>query len=592
MEKAAIYHRPESEYASLYTPEELRLRLRTKRGDIAAVDCIWGDPYDQVERDGDYAWSYDRTPMRIIAQTDVYDYWGVTVSIATKRVQYGFELTDAAKEPTTIGYGDRGFFPATPVGIKHAAMFRLPYFHDIDRIKVPEWVTHTVWYQIFPERFANGDPGNDPAGTLPWASKEHPGRTDYYGGDLQGVIDHLDYLKDLGINGIYFCPIFRAHSNHKYDTIDYLEIDPDFGDKNLFRELVDEAHKRGIKVMLDAVFNHIGDQSYQWQDVLSKGKKSRFANWFHVHSFPARYEATGDFEEAKNITYDTFANTPHMPKLNTANPEVQEYLLTVAKYWIENFDIDAWRLDVANEVDHHFWRKFAEVCHAAKPDFYILGEVWHSSQPWLQGDQFSAVMNYAYTALIEDGVVKKDITPTTMADLLNQQQMRYADQTSEVMFNVLDSHDTPRLLTVCKDDADLMRQTEAFTYLQKGSPCVYYGDEVGIDGHDDPDCRKCMVWDPKKQDQEMLHFFQKLIALRQKYADVISKGDTDWRTVDDITGLVHLVRKYQGTHVHGVFNLGEKPVALRHTHKDEIALKQGLADKQLAPNGFLIYVKK
>lgn len=592
MERAAIYHRPESEYASLYTDNDLRLRLRTKRDDIAQVDCIWGDPYSRVIKDGVNQWDYRRTPMHIIAQTEDYDYWGVSVSTPSKRLQYGFELTDTAEEPESVGYGDRGFFPAAPADVSDAAMFHMPYFHDIDRIKVPQWVSETVWYQIFPERFANGDRSNDPAGTLPWASKEHPDRTDFYGGDLQGVIDHLDYLQHLGITGIYFCPIFKAHSNHKYDTIDYLEIDPDFGDKNTFRKLVDAAHERGIKVMIDAVFNHIGDESYQWQDVLTKGKKSRFADWFHVHSFPARYDQTSDFEEAKNITYDTFANTPHMPKLNTANPEVQDYLLTVAKYWIENFDIDAWRLDVANEVDHHFWRKFAEVCHAAKPDFYILGEVWHSSQPWLQGDQFSAVMNYAFTGLIEDGVVKKKITPTQMVSAMNQQEMRYADQTSEVMFNVLDSHDTPRLLTVCHDDADLMRQTLAFTYLQKGSPCVYYGDEVGMDGADDPDCRKCMVWDPEAQDQDMLHFFRKLIALRKKYADVVSQGTVEWRTVDDLTGTVHVVRKFHGVRVHGVFNLGEQAITLKHNHQDETVLSQGAHGKQLAPNGFVLYVKK
>lgn len=153
----------------------------------------------------------------------------------------------------------------------------------------PQWVKETVWYQIFPERFANGDPSNDPADVLPWASKEFPGRQDFYGGDLQGVIDHLDYLSDLGINGIYFCPIFTAPTNHKYDTTDYLEIDPGFGDKELFRKLVEECHRRGIRVMLDAVFNHIGDTSMQWRDVLEKGEQSRFKDWFHIHSFPVHY---------------------------------------------------------------------------------------------------------------------------------------------------------------------------------------------------------------------------------------------------------------------------------------------------------------
>ncbi|MCD5489199.1 ATP-binding cassette domain-containing protein [Lactobacillus delbrueckii subsp. lactis] len=210
--------------------------------------------------------------------------------------------------------------------------------------KSPDWVKETVWYQIFPERFANGDKSNDPEGVKDWNPSNHPGREDYYGGDLQGVLDHLDYLQDLGINGLYFCPIFKASSNHKYDTIDYLEIDPDFGDKQLFARLVNEAHARGMKVMLDAVFNHMGDSSMQWQDVVKNGPNSRFANWFHINCFPVEPYDPAD------PSYETFAFEKHMPKLNTANLEVVDYLLTIATYWVKEFDIDAWRLDVADEV--------------------------------------------------------------------------------------------------------------------------------------------------------------------------------------------------------------------------------------------------
>src|SRR5699024_9267636 len=211
-----------------------------------------------------------------------------------------------------------------------------------------------------------------------------------------------------------------------------------------------------------------------------------------------------DFEDAYDLTYDTFAFTPHMPKLNTANPEVQEYLLNVARYWIEEFDIDAWRLDVANEVDHVFWKRFRQTCDAAKKDFYILGEIWHSSQSWLQGDEFHAVMNYAYTDAILDYFVKKRIPVTKMMAEINNQMMLYRDQTNQMQFNILDSHDTPRLLTETKEDKDLAKQVQAFTYIQPGVPCLYYGDEIGLTGGMDPDCRKCMVWEKEKQDQDLL----------------------------------------------------------------------------------------
>ncbi|GMA53032.1 hypothetical protein GCM10025857_43890 [Alicyclobacillus contaminans] len=182
------------------------------------------------------------------------------------------------------------------------------------------------------------------------------------------------------------------------------------------------------------------------------------------------------------MTYETFAFTPHMPKLNTANPEVQDYLLETAKYWIETFDIDAWRLDVANEVDHSFWKKFRQVCDESKKDFYILGEIWHSAQAWLSGDEFHGVMNYAYTDAIMDYFVKQKLTLKTMVATINQQLMLYRDQTNQMQFNILDSHDTPRLLTETKEDKDLMKQVLAFTYLQPGVPCLYYGDEIGMTG--------------------------------------------------------------------------------------------------------------
>lgn len=449
--------------------------------------------------------------------------------------------------------------------------FRMPYFQEADRFKIPEWAKETVWYQIFPERFANGDPSNDPEGVLPWGSK-NPDRQDFFGGDLQGVIDHLDYLVDLGINGIYFCPIFEAYSNHKYDTIDYLAIDPAFGDNDTFKRLVEECHKRGIKVMLDAVFNHMGDTSHQWLDVIKNGKDSPFADWFHINEFPVNYKEGENFEDAYDITYDVFAFTPHMPKLNTENPDVQDYLLKIARYWIEEFDIDAWRLDVANEVSHHFWKKFRQVCDDAKDDFYILGEIWHSSQRWLQGDEFHAVMNYAFTDAIIEYFVKDEISMTKMVSELNNQLMLYREQTNQVQFNILDSHDTPRLLTLARGDKDLMRQVMAFTYLQQGVPCLYYGDEIGLTGDMDPDCRKCMIWEEEKQDRDLLHFTRSLISIRKDNQKVLSEGSLSWNWVSEEDGLIIFERELGAQRIIGIFNTGDDQITL--SRPDSILMEQ------------------
>ncbi|MDE1507459.1 alpha amylase N-terminal ig-like domain-containing protein [Ligilactobacillus salivarius] len=255
MNLAALYHRPDSEMAYLVKKDDFQIRLRTGTNEVEAVILYYGDPYDVTINDKKkQLWEYQIQEMVLQASTSLYDYWQLNVSVPLKRLQYFFKIK--FKNGEEFLYDDRHIWSYSKTHLENSSGFRMPYFHEIDRIKTPDWVKKTVWYQIFPERFANGDHSIDPKGTLPWGS-EKPSRTNFFGGDLQGVIDHLDYLEDLGINGIYFCPIFAAHSNHKYDTIDYFNIDPAFGSKEKFKELVDKAHERGIKIMLDAVFKRM-----------------------------------------------------------------------------------------------------------------------------------------------------------------------------------------------------------------------------------------------------------------------------------------------------------------------------------------------
>lgn len=587
MEKSALYHRPDSEMAYLYTKNDFHIRLRTKHDDVQKVELLYGDPYGmKVNEKAQGSWDYQIKEMKVIAATKTHDYWQASVSMPLQRLQYAFHVY--GRDGEEVFYDDRHICSYSQAAIDNLAAFRMPYFHEIDRINPPAWVKETVWYQIFPERFANGNKANDPKGTLPWDSAE-PTSTNFFGGDLQGIIEHLDYLKDLGINGLYLCPIFYAHSNHKYDTIDYLAIDPAFGDKATFKKLVDEAHARGIRVMLDAVFNHLGDTSMQWQDVVQKGKESRFADWFHIRKFPVSYEKTANNELAKNITYDVFANTPHMPKLNTANPQVQDFLLEIATYWIKQFDIDAWRLDVANEIDHHFWRRFYQATHALKPDFYVLGEVWHSAQEWLSSHEFDAAMNYPFTELISECFVKKTLTASEMVSALNEQLMLYRRQTNEVMFNAMDTHDTARLLTLCQGDQRLQKQILTFMFMQIGAPCLYYGTEVGMAGGYDPGCRACMIWDTAKQNRQMLQFVRQLVHFRRNYAAVLSQGQLIWKLVDDQTGLIILQRKWKEQQITAIFNHSQQQQLLPQT-KGQLLFSQGWEQttKVLKAEGFMI----
>ena len=578
MELTAIYHRPESEYAYLYKDKTMHIRIRTKRGDIESINLHYGDPFIFIED------RYEAIKkMTKVTSDALFDYWQVEVTVGYARLQYLFELKD--KHCQKILYGDKGCVASTLENLHYEGNgFKIPYIHEIDACYVPDWVADTVWYQIFPERFANGNPEISPEGALTWDSSIKPKTSDFFGGDLQGIIDHLDYLQDLGITGLYLCPIFESPSNHKYNTTDYFEIDRHFGDKKTFRQLVDQAHQRGMKIMLDAVFNHIGDQSPQWQDVLKHGEDSVYKDWFHVQEFPVTKDKLGN---PRKLPYHTFAFESYMPKLNTANPQVRDYLLSVATYWIEEFDIDAWRLDVANEVDHQFWRDFRKAVLAKKPDLYILGEVWHTSQPWLNGDEFHAVMNYPLSDSIKDYFLRGVKKSHQFIDEINSQSMYYRQQISEVMFNLLDSHDTERILATAKGDLQLVKSALACLFLQRGTPCFYYGTELELDGGPDPDCRRAMPWERVSDSNEMLNFMKKLIHLRKDASGIIQHGTYSLKEIKP--DVVSMEWNHDGQNLRAIFNqsaenylVDRNSVALA-SHCQE--LEQQLV---ILPKGFII----
>ena len=587
MELSAIYHRPESEYAYLYKDKKLHIRIRTKKGDIESITLHYGDPFIFMEE-----FYQDTKKMAKITSDALFDHWQVEVSVDFARIQYLFELKDT--EGQSILYGDKGCVENSLENL-HAIGngFKLPYLHEIDACQVPDWVSNTVWYQIFPERFANGNTRLNPEGTLDWDSSITPNSDDFFGGDLQGIVDHLDYLQDLGITGLYLCPIFESTSNHKYNTTDYLEIDRHFGDKETFRELVEQSHQRGMKIMLDAVFNHIGSQSPQWQDVIENGEESAYKDWFRIQRFPVTTDkvTTDKLANKRDLPYHAFGFEGYMPKLNTANPEVKEYLLKVATYWIEEFDIDAWRLDVANEIDHQFWRDFRKAVLAKKPDLYILGEVWHTSQPWLNGDEFHAVMNYPLSDSIKEYFLRGIKKTDQFIDEINVQSMYYKQQISEVMFNLLDSHDTERILWTANEDVQLVKSALAFLFLQKGTPCIYYGTELSLTGGPDPDCRRCMPWERVSSDNDMLNFMKQLINIRKQASSTIQHGKYSLKEIKQ--DIVALQWKYEGQILKAIFNQSKEDY---HLQKEAVALASNCQEIEnqlvISPKGFVVYQEK
>lgn len=508
MFKEAIYHRPKDNYAYACANGELHIRIQTKKDDIKEVALVYGDTYEF----DDNKWTHSTAPMKKTGSDQLFDYWFASVTPPYKRLRYGFIVNDGKDSAC---FTEKGYYPEPPL-YDISYYFSFPYMDQADIFQAPEWVKDTVWYQIFPERFANGNKDNDPDGTLPWGSSE-PELDNFFGGDLEGVIEHIDYIKELGIGGIYFTPIFKAHSNHKYDTIDYMEIDPQFGTKETLKKLIDVCHKNGIKVMLDAVFNHSGFYFPPFQDVVEKGENSKYKDWFHIREFPLVMEPRPN--------YDTFGFTSSMPKFKTENPEVKEYLLEVGRYWVREFDIDGWRLDVANEVSHAFWREFRREVKAIKPDLYILGEIWHDSLPWLRGDQFDAVMNYPFFTNIVNLFANQSVSVKEFIENMSHVIHMYPDTVNEAAFNLVGSHDTPRILTQFGEDIGCLKQVYTILLTFIGTPCIYYGDEIGLTGGQDPGCRKCMEWNPDKQNRELLQHVRKLIQLRSENPLLANEGE-------------------------------------------------------------------
>ncbi len=369
----------------------------------------------------------------------------------------------------------------------------------------PQWAKDAVFYQIFPERFSNGDTRNDPKGAQPWGSK--PTFDNFMGGDLKGIRKNLDYLQSLGVTALYLNPIFAANSNHKYDTRDYMQIDPSFGTMQDFRDLVADLKSRKMRIILDGVFNHTGDAHGWFQDASASGKVSRYWNHYNFYGYPLVYQPKPN--------YDAWWGFGSLPKLNYHNPAVPSYILNnVVDFWGRQ-GIDGWRLDVPNEVTlDGFWGAFRQKVRAINPDAYIVGEIWDDPTPWIQGDKFDATMNYPFRKDILSYVGEQKINVDQLDTYLGGQR-RGQGQAANGMFNILGSHDVERLRTLVGNDGAKQRVAALIQMTYPGAPVVYYGDEVGMQGGKDPDDRRCFDWTGASWDRDTLAFYKKLIAARK-----------------------------------------------------------------------------
>ncbi len=437
-------------------------------------------------------------------------------------------------------------------------------------IQTPEWVKHAVFYQIFPDRFYHSQRIKHVRGIQfkPWGSP--PREQGYQGGDLLGIVDKLEYLKELGINALYLNPIFAAASNHRYNAYDYLQVDPLLGGNAALRELLDKAHKRDIRVILDGVFNHCGRGFWAFHHILENGPASPYFDWFTIFGFPLR-PYPEDIRNS-NSNYACWWGHPSLPKFNTNNPGVRDYLFQVTRHWLE-FGIDGWRLDVPADIqDDTFWREFRQIVKGVNPDAYIVGEIWHEARHWLQGDMFDAVMNYIITAPILSffgakclnlNWVHKDvrlgvIDAPAFAKQIEAMHALYDWQINYTQLNMLDSHDMPRALWLLGEDKKAFRLSVLCQMTMPGAPSVYYGDEVGLSAGGDPDCREAFPWHQKeKWDKDLLGFYKSVITLRNSYP-VLRTGDFNFVHAK---GKIAAYRRRLGNQeALVVFNAGKTPV--------------------------------
>lgn len=569
MKLDAILHIPMSEYCHGLDEKRIVYRLRCAKNDLKKVTLYYGDTACRVT-----PIIFTPVPMELAASDLLHDYWQAIVDSPYNRVYYYFELNDGIE--TKLYYGD--VFTDHLVDDR-SQYFKLPFNHRADIAKVPDWVHDAVVYNIFPDSFATSHEFI----SLNPAEMDFHGQTvrGKLGGTLQGVSENVGYLKDLGINCVYVNPIFAAGEYHKYDLLDYFHVDPVFGGDEAFREMVDTLHANGIRIIIDGVFNHCGWYFFAFDDVVKNQEKSKYRDWFYHLEFPVeRPETPEDYP-----SYACFAYERMMPKLDTANPEVRDYFCKVGRYWVEEFGIDGWRLDVASELDDGFWRAFRNTVKEVNPDALLIGEVWESAGHWLQGDMFDSAMNYDFRKHCNLFFAEAAIDAADFAGRITNMLMRYRVQTVPAQLNLLDSHDVSRFLSLCNGDTTKYKLAILFMMTFVGMPTVFYGDELGIQGIQEEEYRQQMLWNCG--DTQLREFFKKAIAMRHELA-ALRRGDFKMVSAEHGSDVIVFTRELDDQLVTVCINHGKGSTDLPKI-TGSLYWADGLEDRTLAASGFAVF---
>ncbi|MGM9972922.1 MAG: alpha amylase N-terminal ig-like domain-containing protein [Clostridiaceae bacterium] len=568
MNERAILHIPNSQFCFPIGEKEIVLRIRVSNEDnFKGLWVIHGYKYD-------YSFKREETKMDIKYRDRLYSYYEVKLKVADVRFAYIFKIEE---EERILYYSEDGISESYDFKLSFYNFFQLPYINQADLFETVDWMRNAVFYQIFIDRFRRGDlDKEDSYINLKWGDIPNP--KSFAGGDLKGIGEKLDYLKSLGITAIYLTPLFQSVSNHKYDTIDYKKVDSQFGSNDVLKELIEEIHNKGMKIVLDAVFNHCSMYMKEFQDVLEKGRASKYFHWFLID---------GDKPHLEAMNYQCFASCNYMPKLNTSNPEVQQFLLDVTAFWTREFKIDGWRLDVSDEVSHDFWRVFRKEVKSINESCVIIGENWHDAYPYLMGDQYDSIMNYSFTKAALDFFAKGALNSKEMAERLNSLLMRNKEQVNRMMLNLLDSHDTHRFFTEVNKDKDKVLAALAIEMVYLGAPCIYYGTEIALEGGYDPDSRRCFNWDEEQWDKGFMERIREMISLRA--LDEVMFGDI---AIYEENNLLCLKRSYEGKELLLLINNTDEAVefndvsSLKKRSSIELVAKNNIQDLKIGAKGY------
>ena len=537
MEYSAIFHDMDKRFCYAIDKDLFVIRVQVKKDDMKEVILHYEDKYIPMERKD----TRMTLPMKKVATSQFHDYYEAQLQMHLICLRYFFEFTDMQGEK--VYYGNYEFDKECITN--RDRMFDCPQnLREEEMFEVPQWAANKVVYQIFPSRFA----ATQPVDKKLWYKAPITPMDDLHG-NLRGIIEHLDYIKDLGIDVVYLTPIFKSNSCHKYDTIDYYQVDPSFGTTEDLKELVQKSHERGMKVVLDAVYNHSGREFFAFRDILEKGEKSKYLDWYFIDELPPK----GEWGEIPN--FKCFGYYGGMPKLNLKNPEVEKYITDVACYWIKECDIDGWRLDVGDEISHFFWKNFRKAIKAVKKDMLIIGEIWHYAGDFLEGDEWDTVMNYPFYLNLIDLLADEKINVSQFVQNLGYLKGRLNKKCYPLMWNLIDSHDTARFLHLCKDNKKKQHLAAAFQLLLPGMPMVYYGDEYAMPGANDPDCRRGMYWDEEYQDKEMYNWYKKLMQIRKTHACIV-EGEMIETIANDDEDTIVMIRKNGEETIAMLFNCG------------------------------------